>query len=240
MADTDAWDADDFEPELPSRQSDPDKWEGEDEDNGAKGDWDEEEDDDSKKDSDSQAYQRPKKKIGEKIAEKEAQEKKEEEEKAKQKEERKGTTAEEKQAEKERIRKIKEQESLSLAKGLFDSTGTSSVDQMIPTTEEEFVEFGEALKNKIQFFEQSQHYQSFLALLVQELSVTMSFEEVKKLSINVNNLYHEKERLRKETEKKKKKKSKASIKLDRADDLDLIGDATGGGGGGYYDDDDFI
>ena len=40
-----------------------------------------------------------------------------------------------------------------------------------------------------------------------------------------------------EAEKKKKKKAKASIKVDRADDFDLIGDATGGA---YYDDDDFI
>jgi hypothetical protein len=41
-----------------------------------------------------------------------------------------------------------------------------------------------------------------------------------------------------ETEKKKKKKAKATIRVDKADDFDLIGDAAGGG---YtYDDEDFI
>ncbi|KAL8610734.1 hypothetical protein ACOMHN_016717 [Nucella lapillus] len=247
--------AEDFEPELPSKlkDGDGDQWAGEDEDARAKADNEEDndEEDGDKKDpgarlvQQSQAYQRPKKKpLAERIAEKEAQEKKEKEEKkakqAKQKDI-KEMTVEEKQVEKERLRKVQEQETLSLAKGLFAENSTDSnklLDQMAPITEDEFEKFGDALKSKVQFFEDSQLYPAFVVQLINDLSLTLGLEEVKKLGISVNSLYHEKERQRKETEKKKKKKSKVSIKVDRADDPEAFGDASGGGN--YYDDDDFI
>lgn len=187
--------------------------------------------------SESQAYQRPKKKpLADRIAEKEAQKKKEEEEKARLKEEKKDLTAEEKLAEKIRLKKIQEQGDLSLAKGLF-GVSESSIDKMIPTTEEEFRQFGEALKSKITFFEESKFYSAFAEKLISDLALGLSVDDVKKLGTSINTLYHEKERQRKEQDKKKKKKSKATIRVDKPDDFDLIGDASGNYG---YDDDDFI
>nr|KAG5708582.1 hypothetical protein BaRGS_033003 [Batillaria attramentaria] len=200
----------------------------------------EDEDEEEKKDeakTETQAYQRPKKKsLAERIAEKEAQQKKEEEEKKKA--EKKDLTPEERLAEKIRIKKMQEQESLSLAKGLF-GVSESSIDNMIPATEEEFTQFEEALKSKITFFEESKFYPAFVEKLIADLVLGLGVEDVKKIGISLNNLYHEKERQRKEQEKKKKKKSKVSLKVDRADDLDLIGDVAGGGGYAY-DDDEFI
>lgn len=180
-----------------------------------------------------------KKPLSDRIAEKEALKKKEiEEKKTKEKEEKRDMTPEARLAEKIRLQKIQEQESLSLAKGLFGMTETS-LDKMMPATEDEFNQFAEALKSKITFFEGSPYYSVFVAKLISELSVGLGLEEVKKLGISINSLYHEKDRAKKEAEKKKKKKSKATIKVDKVDDLDLIGDATGEGGYAY-DEEDFI
>ncbi|XP_076465319.1 eukaryotic translation initiation factor 3 subunit J-A-like [Babylonia areolata] len=246
MSDVETWDADDFEPELPSapRFAD-DKWEGEDEDDNVKDNWEDEDEEETNKpqaaQTETQAYQRPKKKpLAERLAEKEAQKQKEKEEReTKEKEEKRELTAEEKLAEKIRIQKIQEHDSLNLAKGLFGVQESSNLDKMFPSSEEEFGQFKDALKSKITLFEESPHYQAFLSKLLNDLAVGLGVDEAKKLGIALNSLYHEKDKQRKETEKKKKKKSKVSIKVDRADDFDLISDATGGGGN-YYDDDDFI
>ncbi|KAK7116510.1 eukaryotic translation initiation factor 3 subunit J-A-like [Littorina saxatilis] len=240
MADDDAWDADNFEPELPSKIGSDDKWDGEDEDDRVKDNWEEGDDEDKKGDPESSAYQRPKKKpLAERLAEKEAAKKKEKQEEKEKKEEKRELTAEERLTEKIRIKKIQEQDSLSLAKGLFGMSETS-IDRMMPATEEEFTQFAEALKSKITFFEESSHYSAFVVKFISDLSVGLSVDDVKKLGIGLTSLYHEKERLRKEAEKKKKKKSKATIRLDKADDLDILGDAAGGVSYGGYEDDEFI
>ncbi|XP_005091790.1 eukaryotic translation initiation factor 3 subunit J [Aplysia californica] len=232
----DDWENEDFEPAVPGGNAATDKWEGEDEDEDVKESW--EDDDDEKKpadaseDSTSTAYQRPKKKpLAERIAEKN---------RAKQEAaelvsaEKKELTAEEKLAEKIRLQKIQEEADLKLAKGLF-GVQSKGIDSMFPETKEEFDEFAEALKTKITFFESSKLYGEFLEKLINDISVTLPPDNIKKVGIALNSLFHEKDRQRKEQAKSKKKKQKASIRLDKADDLGLA-DATSGGG--YFDDDD--
>ncbi|KAL8566284.1 hypothetical protein ACOMHN_056855 [Nucella lapillus] len=247
MSDVEAWDADDFEPELPALPVVDDKWQGEDEEDTIKDNWEDEDEEDTTKtqaagaqQSGTQAaYQRPKKKsLTERIAEKEALKSKEkEEQKNKAKEEKRELSTEEKLVEKIRIQKIQEQDSLNLAKGLF-GVQEHGLDSMLPITADEFDQFRDALKSRISLLEGSPHYQALVCKLISDLAVGLGIEEVKKLGISLNSLYYEKERRRKETEKKKKKKSKVNIKVDRADDFDFISDATGGGN--YYDDDEFI
>ncbi|KAI8793368.1 eukaryotic translation initiation factor 3 subunit J-like isoform X2 [Biomphalaria glabrata] len=231
----DEWEQEDFEPKVTPGAPVTDKWEGEDEEEDVKDNW-EDEDDEKKPDEPKQeehqkpattAYQRPKKKpIGERLAEKS---------RAKQEEEKqeKELTPEEKLAEKIRLQKIQEEADLKLAKGLFgvDHVG---IDSMYPETKEQFDQFEQALKTKITFFEGSKLYPAFIEKLINDITLTMAADDVKKIANSVTVLFHEKERQRKEQAKnQKKKKAKATIRMDK-DDMGLadMGDGT------YYDDDD--
>ncbi|BFY97174.1 hypothetical protein BsWGS_00214 [Bradybaena similaris] len=240
---SDDWEQEDFEPTIPGAVvAATDKWEGEDEEEDVKDNWEDEEEEKKQEESEENksttqtgAYQRPKKKpLAERIAEK-SKVKQQEEEKQKE------LTAEEKLAERIRIQKIQEEGDLTLAKGLFgvgDGHG-GGIDGMYPETKEQFDQFGEALKAKITFFESSKLYSAFVEKLIQDISLTLPADDIKKIGIALNTLYHEKERQRKEQAKtQKKKKVKASIRVDKADDLGLMDVASAGT---YYDeDDDFI
>ncbi|CAG5127561.1 unnamed protein product [Candidula unifasciata] len=239
---SDDWEQEDFEPTIVPGVvvSATDKWEGEDEEEDVKDNWEDEGEEEKKPEESEEsksaqtAYQRPKKKpLAERIAEKS---------KVKQEEDKqeKELTAEEKLAEKIRIQKIQEEADLKLAKGLFGvGDSQTGIDGMYPETKEQFDQFGDALKAKITFFETSKFYSAFVEKLIQDISLTLPADDIKKIGITLNTLYHEKERQRKEQAKsQKKKKVKASIRVDKADDLGLVDVATAGA---YYDeDDDFI
>ncbi|RUS72491.1 hypothetical protein EGW08_019745 [Elysia chlorotica] len=235
----DDWENADFEPSAPV-QPVTDKWEGEDEDDDVKDNWEDEEEEEKRADGESKtsgtAYQRPKKKpLAERIAEKNKSKLAEDEKKEEQKE----LTPEEKLAERIRLQKIQEEADLNIAKGLF-GVQAQGIDKMYPETEEEFEQFREALKSKITFFEGGKLYPAFAAKLIHEISLTLPADDIKKIGIALNSLYHEKERQRKEQAKsqKKKKSGKINIKIGKADDLGLADDA-----GAYYEDDgdeDFI
>ncbi|WAR01010.1 EI3JA-like protein [Mya arenaria] len=165
-------------------------------------------------DGSMKAVQRKKKKpLAERIAEKEAARlaQLEEEKKAS-----KGLTPDQKRAEAERLIKIQEQADLKLAKEAFgvDATG---VDGMFPVTEEEFTKFRDALVQKI----------------------TITVDDLKKISTTTNSIFHEKQRQQKEVEKKKKKKSKTVV-LERDTDFKDIAAAGRGDYDDSYYDDDFI
>ncbi|ESP05570.1 hypothetical protein LOTGIDRAFT_228100 [Lottia gigantea] len=230
----DSWDSEEFTVNDFSVKK-TDKWEGEDEDD-IKDSW---EDDESKKEvpPEMKAYQRPKKKsLEQRLAEKEAAlAAKKEEVRLEIEEKHKSSTPEGKMAEKQRIKKMQEESDLKLAKEAFGIS--SELEAISIETEEDFKKLTTALKDKIKTFEKHSYYPKFLENLIQDLAIDLPTEDIKRISTTISNLHHEKERQRKELEKKKKKKNKAVIKIDRADDLDLIGDATGN----YtYEDDDFI
>uniref|UniRef100_A0A0B7BL25 Eukaryotic translation initiation factor 3 subunit J n=1 Tax=Arion vulgaris TaxID=1028688 RepID=A0A0B7BL25_9EUPU len=235
---SDDWENEDFEPTIPAGGTvATDKWEGEDEEDEVKENWEDEEEE--KKQAESGAYQRPKKKpLAERISEKGKAAKQQEEEKLQEKKE---LTPEEKLAERIRVQKLQEEADLKIAKGLFGigDSNVVGIDSMYPETKEQFDQFGEVLKTKITFFESSKLYSAFVEKLIQDISLTLPPDDIKKIGIALNTLYHEKERLRKEQAKgQRKKKVKASIKVDKPDDLGLMDDATTGQ---YYDeDDDFI
>jgi translation initiation factor 3 subunit J len=244
---SDDWEQEDFEPTIPAGVLATDKWEGEDEDDEVKDNWEDEEEGLKQQEETeegktasltSTAYQRPKKKpLADRIAEK-GKIKQQEEEKQ---QELKELTPEEKLAEKIRIQKIQEEGDLKLARGLFGigDGQVGGIDSMLPETKEQFDQFGDALKTKITFFESSKLYSAFVEKLIQDISLTLPADDIKRIGIALNTLYHEKERQRKEQAKtQKKKKTKASIKVDKPDDLGLMDDATAST---YYEeDDDFI
>ncbi|KAL5004151.1 hypothetical protein ScPMuIL_017607 [Solemya velum] len=227
------WDDEDYEPKF-SQPSD--KWEGEDEED-VKDSW--EEDNEKKAENpaepstDVKAFQKKKKKkLNDKlIAEKEA---------ARAREEAEQFTSEDKVAEKLKQQKLQENADLELAKQAFgleeqQQQQLSGIDAMTPETEEEFVEFKDALVKKLTQFSKSTNYTGFLERLFTELIIPLQTEETRKIYSSVNNLLHEKQKLQKEQDKKKKKKGKAVIRAERDDDYGDLVAATE-----YYDEEELI
>jgi len=235
----DDWEKEDYEPDAPVVAVAGDKWDGEDADDGGKDNWDDS-DDENKPESEQTeggAYQRPKKKpLAERIAEKNRQKV---EAAAASRAAKKEMSAEDKLSEKIRLQRVQEEADLKSAKELFgvgDSASKGAIDKMYPETKEEFDQLAEALKAKITFFESSKEYGDFVEKLINEVSVTLPVEVIKKIGVTLNTLYHEKERQRKEAAKSKKKKQKAVVRIER-DDLGL----ADGSGADYFDDgEDFI
>lgn len=237
----DDWEKEDYEPEVPVVAVAGDKWDGEDADDGVKDNWEDSEDENKPESEQGSkeggAYQRPKKKpLAERIAEKNRQKV---EAAAASKAAKKEMSAEDKLAEKIRLQKVQEAADLKNAEELFgvgDSASKGAIDKMLPETKEEFDQLAEALKTKITFFESSKEYGDFVEKLINDLSVTLPVEVIKKIGVTLNTLYHEKERMRKEAAKSKKKKQKAVVRIER-DDLGL----ADGSGADYFDDgEDFI
>lgn len=227
MADSDSWDVDNFEPpEPPKATAVPDKWEGEDEEDDVKDNWDDE-DDGEKKEEEEEVKIVEKKKVAEKVKEKTR--KKKDETKETEEPEPKELTAEEQIAEKLRIKKIQEDADLELAKEAFGES-VSGIDAMNPSTRDEFIEFGRVLKEKILQYEKSVHYTSFLETLVRDICISLEVEELKKVCSSMTVLCNEKQKQEKQSKAKKKKKAtlaggvKASMKDTLADYLDYDGE----------------
>lgn len=230
--------AEDFEPEVPVKVND--RWEGEDEDD-VKENWEDEEEEEKKDEGDgkneeqNKPYQRKKKKLADRIAEKQAAKLIEEEAN-------RILTPEEELAEKLKRQRLQEQSDLELAKEAFGASGKDSggIDGMFPEDEESFNKFAEALKNKITLFEKSKFYSTFLEKLCTDLVVSLEAEDCRKLGQTLTNIYHEKQKQAKEQDKKKKKKTKITLKSERDNDFNDLA-ASSGGNYNYDDfDDDFI
>ncbi|XP_007467589.1 PREDICTED: eukaryotic translation initiation factor 3 subunit J isoform X2 [Lipotes vexillifer] len=128
--DSDSWDADTFSVEDPVRKvggggtAGGDRWEGEDEDEDVKDNWDDDDDDEKKEEAEVKPEVKisEKKKTAEKIKEKERQQKKRQEEikkRLEEPEEPKVLTTDEQLADKLRLKKLQEESDLELAKETF-------------------------------------------------------------------------------------------------------------------------
>ncbi|XP_012929394.1 eukaryotic translation initiation factor 3 subunit J-like [Heterocephalus glaber] len=232
--DSDSWDADTFSVEDPVRKVEGsgtaggDRWEGEDEDQDVKDNWDDDEDD-KKVETEVKPEIKilEKKKIAEKIKEKEQQQKKRQEEikkRLEEPEEPKVLTLEEQLADKLQLKKLQEESDPELAKETFGVNNTVyGIDAMDPSSRDNFTEFGKLLKDKITQYEKSLYYASFLEALVRDVCISLTV------------LCSEKKKQEKHSKAKKKKKDvvpgdglKATMKDDLAD--------YGGYDGGYVQD----
>ncbi|XP_037603231.1 eukaryotic translation initiation factor 3 subunit J-B isoform X1 [Sebastes umbrosus] len=225
------WDAESFEPEEENKKAAVmvDKWEGEDDDEDVKDNWDDEDEEgDAKKaQMKKDAKVSDKKKLSEKIKEKENRLKKKLQEQLKKEEEDEELTHEEQQAEKLRVQKLQEDADLELANDAFGVSSTSNsvtgIDAMCPSSKDDFTEFEKLLKEKISQFEKSDHYSSFLDSLFRELCISLEVEDLKKVTNSLTALLSEKQKQEKQNKGKKKKKGVVpggGLKAQLRDDLD--------------------
>jgi len=247
MADADDWDNDSFEPEVPLPTKKAvvlDKWEGEDEEEDVKDNWDDEEEEKKVVAKAAEAAKvSEKKKLSEKIKEKENRLRKKLAEIRVQEE--KEMTPEELVAEKLRVKKLQEAADLELAKEAFGvsssspSNNVSGIDAMCPSSKDEFTEFEKLLKEKISQFEKSVHYSNFLDSLFRELCISLEVEDLKKISGSLTVLLSEKQKQEKQQNKGKKKKKgvvpAGGMKSKMKDDLADYGEFEGGYAQDYED-----
>jgi len=222
----DEWDADGFEPKgVPT-----DKWDGEDEDDDIKDAWDKSDsEEDKSKGSNSEETKvkaKPKKKLAEKIAEREAL-------KQKELEARQPLTEEQKLAEKLRLQKLEEKANIE---HLRDMCGIkeNKIDGLVPVTKEDFEQFGKAISEKIQMFSTSEHYSDLIENITKEICVDLKTSVLKKLKIHMDHLANEKQKLEKSSKSKTKSKG-FGVKMDL--EKDLYGGSIGDG---FDDMDDFM
>ncbi|XP_056596461.1 eukaryotic translation initiation factor 3 subunit J-A [Triplophysa dalaica] len=245
MADIDSWDAESFEPDEPIKKAAVhDKWEGEDEEDDVKDNWDDEEEDGEKvEEKTTETKRTEKKKLSDKIKEKESlQRKKQEELKQQQLEETitNELTPEEELAEKLRVKKLQEDSDLELAKEAFGvvSNNVTGIDAMSPSSKEDFTEFERLLKEKISPYEKSVHYSSFLESLFRDLCISLEIDDLKKINNSITVLLSEKQKQEKQNKGKKKKKGvvpAGGFKAKLKDDLADYGEFDGGYAQDYED-----
>uniref|UniRef100_A0A673I322 Eukaryotic translation initiation factor 3 subunit J n=1 Tax=Sinocyclocheilus rhinocerous TaxID=307959 RepID=A0A673I322_9TELE len=251
MADADSWDADSFETEEPIKKAAVhDKWEGEDEDDDVKDNWDDDEEEEKEEEKKSEDKPTEKKKLSEKRKEKENLQRKKQEELQKQTtvqklelEESKNSTEltpEEDLAEKCRVKKLQEDSDLELAKEAFGvvSNNVTGIDAMSPSTKEDFTEFERLLKEKMSSYEKSIHYSSFLETLFRDLCLSLEVDDLKKVNNSLTVLLSEKQRQEKANKGKKKKKGVlpgGGLKATMKDDLANYGEFGGGYAQDYED-----
>lgn len=261
MADSDEWDADNFEPSEPigiATAGRLDRWEGEDEEEDVKDNWDDEEEEkeEEKKVEEKQSEVKPpeKKKLSDKIKEKEILQKKKQEELKKIQETAvsESLSSEEQLAEKVRLKKLQEAADLELAREAFGvdpaaanasttviTTNASGIEAMCPSSKDDFVTFEKLLKEKITQFEKSVHYSSFLESLFRELCISLEVDDLKKISNSLSVLLTEKQKQEKEKKANKKKKKGVvpggGLKANMKDDFADYGGFDGGFGNEYDD-----
>lgn len=220
------WDADDFDPDADGKLSAPkvtDKWDGEDEDDDIKDAWDaESEEENSQKEAEESKVVRVKKKktLAQKIAEKEEAAEKAAEERLKREEEEKQlNTPEGKLEEKLRLQKIQEDNDLKLAAEMLGGGGGGGViDNMNPSSKEEFEKLTKAITDKVNTFESSELYQDFVEDLVKNLCMGLTCQTLKKCKTHVEAFHSAKLKEEKAAKDKSKKgkTEKKSLKMDSA------------------------
>ncbi|KAI7811825.1 putative eukaryotic translation initiation factor 3 subunit J-A-like [Triplophysa rosa] len=243
MADADSWDADSFEPDEPIKKAAVhDKWEGEDEEDDVKDNWDDDEEEEEKvEQKKTETKPTEKKKLGDKIKEKESLQRKKQEELKQQQLEESITnelTPEEELAEKLRVKKLQEDSDLELAKEAFVSNNVTGIDAMSPSSKEDFTEFERLLKEKISPYEKSIHYSSFLESLFRDLCISLEIDDLKKINNSLTALLSEKQKQEKQNKGKKKKKGVVpggGFKAKMKDDLADYGEFDGGYAQDYED-----
>ncbi|XP_013981464.1 eukaryotic translation initiation factor 3 subunit J-A isoform X2 [Salmo salar] len=241
MAEGDSWDADTFDPdELAAigtkKTVVADKWEGEDDDDDIKDNWDDDEEEFKKAEEKKAAETKlsEKKKLAEKIKEKESLQMKKQEELRKRLEESQETelSPEDELAEKLRVKKLQEEADLLLAQEAFGVVNNvKGIDAISPSSKDDFTEFEKLLKDKISPFESSIHYSGFLESLFRDLCLSLEVEDLKRVSNSLTVLLSEKQKQEKLNKGKKKKKglvSAGGMKSKMKDDLADYGEFDGG------------
>ncbi|XP_033189198.1 eukaryotic translation initiation factor 3 subunit J [Bombus vosnesenskii] len=215
------------------------KWEGEDEDEDVKDSWEdvEEEKKDVEKPAEvPKAKPKPKKALAERIEEREKKAKAEAERKAKEKEE--ALTPEERRAEQIRRQRLQEEADLRLAMETFGVTEEPalSLDTTVPSTKEEFEQYGSVLTQKLNQLAKNAEFPPFGEELIKSVALNLSSAHLKKVKTLIDNLLIEKQKIEK-GEKAKKNKGKGKAKLKIEDDNTLLSEY----GDYVYDDyDDFM
>lgn len=211
-----SWDADNFEPKLPTTLTTSNKWEGEDEDDAVKESWEDEEEEkkDEEKTEVPVAPAKPKKKIQDKIAEKERMER-EKAERLSAEKAMEVMTPEQKLAEKLLQQKLQEESDLRLAMETFGITegAVGKIDSFSPTSQAEFTEFTDMLTKKICLFKARDEFPGFIDELVKNILVQMPSADIKRIKLTVDNLYIEKQKSEKSDKSKKPTKGKGKAKL---------------------------
>lgn len=230
----DEWDPDNFDPDdiktAPSVGAN--KWEGEDEDEDVKDNWEDEEEEE-KKDVEKQepAKPAPQKKLKKIIEEDRLHEE------AERKEQETGQ-----ELTPEEIQKLQEESDLRVAMETFgvvsvaETSTALGIETMNPNTREEFDELQAAISKKIQAFAKSPHFPAFAEELIRNICVNLTSQDLKKLKTTVENMFLEKSKAEK-GDKTKKNKGKGKVKLKVEGDHALVNEYSYGD---YDDYDDFM
>uniref|UniRef100_A0A1Y1LK34 Eukaryotic translation initiation factor 3 subunit J n=1 Tax=Photinus pyralis TaxID=7054 RepID=A0A1Y1LK34_PHOPY len=187
------------------------QWEGEDEDDDVKDNWEDEEEEKKAEDGAiiaTEVKQKSRKKLQEIIAEKERAKKEELERRAQEQEE-----EEEDVSPEEQLRREKESD-LSLALETTFGGSNKGVEGQ-PTNKEEFLELAENLSKNLQQFTKNEEYPVFAENLVRGICATLNSFDLKKIKTTIDNMYLEKQKIEKgDKAKKNKGKGKAKLKMD--------------------------
>lgn len=182
------------------------QWEGEDEDDDVKDNWEDEEEEKKAEDgilTGTEVKQKSRKKLHEIIAEKERAKKEEYERRAQEQEE-------EDVSPEEQLRREKESD-LTLA---LETTFGGGVEGQ-PANKEEFLELAENLSKNLQQFTKNEEYPVFAENLVRGICATLNSFDLKKIKTTIDNMYLEKQKIEKgDKAKKNKGKGKAKLKMD--------------------------
>uniref|UniRef100_A0A2K5ESU4 Eukaryotic translation initiation factor 3 subunit J n=1 Tax=Aotus nancymaae TaxID=37293 RepID=A0A2K5ESU4_AOTNA len=204
------------------------RWEGEDEDENVKDNWD---DDDDLKKKKEEGEVKPEVKISEKKKTKEQQQKKRQEEIKKKLQEPEVLTPEAQLAHKLRLKKLQEESDVELAKETFGVNNTVyGIDAVNPSSRDDFTEFGKLLRDKITQYEKSLYYASFLEVLVRDVCISLETDDLKKFTNSLTVLCSEKQKQEKQSKANKKKGvvSGGGLKATMKDDLADYGGYNGG------------
>lgn len=214
-----------------------DKWEGEDEEDDIKDNWDDEEEELKAEQKKTETKGSDKKKLSDKIKEKENVQRKKQEELRKrlqESQEKTEPTPEEELAEKIIVQKLQEEADLELANDAFgESNNITGIDAISPSSKDDFTAFEKLLTDKISPYEKSIHYSSFLESLFRDLCLSLEVEDLKKINGSLTVLLTEKQKQEKQQNKGGKKKKKGVVpaggfKAKMKDDLADYGEFDGG------------
>ncbi|XP_078178158.1 uncharacterized protein LOC144572446 isoform X2 [Carex rostrata] len=139
-------------------------------------------------------------------------------------------------AEKLRQQRLVEEADFKAARELFGKKGNDekTLDNFIPKSESDFMEYAEMLSDKIRPFEKSFHYNGLLKAVIRLSMTNMKAADAKEISSSVNAIANEKLKLEKEAQAGKKKgaKNKKQLHVEKGEEDFAIT-------GTYNDADDF-
>jgi len=195
MADDD-WESRDFEeevkvPKVPATVVRADRWEGEDEEEPLKDNWDDEDEQPADPPEPGTAVEVKKKKgkLQDAILEKERKEREKEMERILA-----NMTPEELAAEKLRQQKLQEESELAMVKSCF---GSNEVDMVDPVTKDDFDALRKKIVSDLRQFEKRAPFEDFIEDFIQDLCLSLSSKHLKKVKTTVEAMYFEKSKAEK-------------------------------------------